>query len=76
MYIRYEFASAARPEMKRVVENAVKLPVKMVEKSPKKPHKLARIKALIRPILSPSKPKISVPHMEPAKKNDWPTRAL
>lgn len=76
MYIRYEFASAARPDTKRVTEKAVKLLVNMVEKSPKKPHQLAKITALTRPIRSPNRPKIRVPHMEPTKKKDWPTRAL
>lgn len=66
----------ARPDTKRVIENAIRLSVKIVEKSPKKPKKLAKINALIRPILSPKNPKIRVPHMEPTKKNDCPTGAL
>jgi len=70
MYMRYELASAANPDIKRLIEKEVRLPANMVEKSPKKPHQLAKIKALMRPIRSPSRPKARVPHTEPTKKSD------
>lgn len=76
MNMRYVLASIASPDINRAIEKAVRLSVKMVENSPRKPHQFAKIMALTLPILSPSNPKIIVPKIEPTKNRDSPTGVL